>query len=100
MPDLDAYLEKRGIGAAQMDEARAETRRMIDAYKLREARKASSLTQVELARAMGVSQNRISRIENGDLSAMTLDTIRRYVEAVGGQISLVAELPTGTMTLL
>ncbi len=100
MADLTEYLQKRGISEEQMAVARAETRRVIDAYRLREAREANSITQVELARIMGVSQNRISRIEHGDLSAMTLDTIRRYVEAVGGRISLVAELPTGTMSLL
>lgn len=33
---------------------------------------------------MGVSQNRISRMENGDLDSMSLDTLRRYVEALAG----------------
>ena len=33
---------------------------------------------------MGVSQNRISRMENGDLGSMSLDTLRRYVEALAG----------------
>ena len=72
---------------------------ILDAYNLREARKASNMTQVELAREMGVSQNRISRMENGDIGAMSLDVIRRYIEAVGGSIALVAELPTGDVRL-
>ena len=33
---------------------------------------------------MGVSQNRISRMENGDLGSMSLDTLRRYMEALAG----------------
>lgn len=49
---------------------------------------------------MGVSQNRVSRMERGDLSVTSLDTIRCYVEALGGTISLVADLPTGKLTLL
>lgn len=49
---------------------------------------------------MGVSQNRVSRMERGDLATMSLDTIRRYVEALGGKFSLVADLPTGRVTLL
>lgn len=99
MFDLNAYLEKRGITAEQMDEARAETQAVIDSYNLRQARKASDMTQVELAKTMGVSQNRISRMENGDLGSMSLDTLRRYVEALGGRLTLVAELPSGTVML-
>ena len=99
MSDLNAYLEKRDITAEQMDEARAETQAVIDSYNLRQARKASGMTQVELAKTMGVSQNRISRMENGDLGSMSLDTLRRYVEALGGRLTLVAELPSGTVML-
>lgn len=99
MSDLNAYLEKRGITVEQMDEARAETQAVIDSYNLRQARKASNMTQVELAKTMGVSQNRISRMENGDLGSMSLDTLRRYVEALGGRLTLVAELPSGTVML-
>ena len=99
MSDLNAYLEKRDITAEQMDEARAETQAVIDSYNLRQARKASDMTQVELAKTMGVSQNRISRMENGDLGPMSLDTLRRYVEALGGRLTLVAELPSGTVML-
>ena len=74
MADLNEYLNKRGITAKQMDVAREQTQAVIDAYNLREARKASNLTQVELAQAMGVSQNRVSRMENGDINAMNWTT--------------------------
>lgn len=100
MDKLEAYLEKRGIADEQMDVARHATQATIDAYKLREARKASHMTQVELAEAMGVSQNRISRMENGDIGSMSLDTISRYIEAVGGTVSLIADLPTGQVSLV
>ena len=99
MSNLQAYLDKRGITDAQMQEARERTLAAIDAYNLREARKASNMTQVELAKEMGVSQNRVSRMENGDIGAMSLDVIRRYIEAVGGTIALVAELPSGEVRL-
>lgn len=99
MSNLDAYLNKRGITEEQMRAARRATQATIDAHNLREARKASNMTQVELAKAMGVSQNRVSRMENGDIGAMSLDTIRRYIEAVGGKISLVADLPNGQVSL-
>lgn len=100
MTSLNEYLDKRGIGEEQMGRARRDTRAVIDAYVLREARKSCGLTQVELARSIGVSQNRVSRMENGDLATMGLDAIRRYVEALGGRLSMVAELPGGTVVLL
>ena len=99
MADLNAYLEKRGISDSQMDAARARTRAVVDAYNLREARKACNMTQVQLADAMGVSQNRVSRMENGEIGSMSLDTVRRYVEALGGEVTLIATLPTGTVSL-
>lgn len=99
MANLSDYLDKRGITSEQMNEARAYTQAAIDAYSLREARKACNMTQVQLASVMGVSQNRVSRMENGDIGSMSLDTIRRYVEALGGEMTLIANLPTGMVSL-
>lgn len=99
MADLNAYLTKRGITDEQMAKARQRTQDAIDAYNLKQARKACNMTQVDLAKAMGVSQNRISRMENGDLGSMSLDTVRRYVEALGGHVTLVADLPSGKVSL-
>lgn len=99
MLSIDEYKNKRGITDEQMAEARKDTQAYIDAYNLREARKANNMTQVELAKAMGVSQNRVSRMENGDISAMSIETVRRYVEALGGRMTLVADLPTGKVSI-
>lgn len=101
MTSLDAYLEERGITDEQMRAARRHTREHIEAYALRQARMAQGKTQVELAALMGVSQNRVSRMENGDLGSMSVDTIRRYVEALGGSLSIVADIPNaGKIALL
>jgi transcriptional regulator with XRE-family HTH domain len=58
----------------------------IGSYRLREIRESLSITQVELAERLNVSQNRVSRIEHGDIYRAQLDTLRRYVEAVGGTL--------------
>ncbi len=99
MSNLQAYLDKRGITPEEMAEARRDTLALIEAYNLREARKACHLTQVELARKIGVSQNRISRMENGDMGSIGLDALHRYVEALGGTLTLVADLPAGRVIL-
>jgi len=57
----------------------AHRKRMIEgvrAYQLRELLAASSLTQVELASRLHVSQNRVSRIEHGDIERAQVDTLR------------------------
>lgn len=100
MADLKTYLDKRSVTAEQMKEARKRTQAVIDAYNLRETRKANNMTQVELARAMGVSQNRVSRMENGDIDSMSVDALRRYIEALGGRMTLVADLPTGRVSIV
>ncbi len=100
MKNLADFKREFGITETRADEARRRTQEYVEAYNLRQARKSCDLTQVQLADAMGVSQNRISRMENGDIDSMSIDTIRRYVEALGGSITVVADLPTGKVSLV
>jgi transcriptional regulator with XRE-family HTH domain len=41
-----------------------------------------------VAAALGVSPSRISQIENGDIEAMELETLRAYASALGGRIDV------------
>lgn len=52
------------------------------------------LTQSELARNMGISQPSVVAIEQRG-SDVKLSTMKRYVEAMGGKMSIDIELPTG-----
>jgi transcriptional regulator with XRE-family HTH domain len=56
---------------------------------LRELRHARKLTQVRIARELGISQDSVSRLEQR--SDILLSTLRKTVEAMGGKLSLVAE---------
>lgn len=58
---------------------------------LKDLRQAAQQTQQELAVALGVGQDTISRLEKR--SDMLLSTMRRYVEAMGGTLELVAQFP-------
>jgi DNA-binding XRE family transcriptional regulator len=51
--------------------------------QLVEARQKAGVTQVEMARRLGVSQAQIARIEKRGYDAYTLNTLRRYVAALG-----------------
>lgn len=58
---------------------------------LKDLRQAARQTQQDLAAALGVGQDTISRLEKR--SDMLLSTMRRYVEAMGGSLELVAQFP-------
>jgi DNA-binding XRE family transcriptional regulator len=70
----------------------AQARDELDAYvaghHLKELRKAIGKTQAEVAHILGVSQSRVSQIENGDLAAMELETLRAYAAALGGHLDI------------
>ena len=56
--------------------------------QLAEARKAAGLTQIQLAKRLSVSQAQVARIEKRGYDAYTLNTLRRYVTALGDDFSL------------
>lgn len=58
---------------------------------LRQLRKAHGRTQKKLASALKISQDGVSRLEKR--SDLLLSTLRSYVEAMGGKLTLVAEFP-------
>jgi DNA-binding XRE family transcriptional regulator len=53
-----------------------------------EARQAANLTQAEVARRLGVSQAQVARIEKRGYDSYTLNTLRRYVGALGEGFSV------------
>lgn len=68
--------------------------------RLRKVRKNLGISQVELAAKMGVSQIRVSQIENGLAEKFELGTLIRYVMALGGEISLAATVAGVRVELL
>lgn len=56
--------------------------------QLIEARQKAGLTQEEVAKRLGVSQAQVARIEKSGYDAYTLNTLRRYIQALGGGFSL------------
>lgn len=64
---------------------------IAEEMSLRDLRKALSRTQVDIARALGVGQDAVSRYEQR--ADMLLSTLRGYVRAMGGELELVARFP-------
>ena len=71
---------------------RARARQLIaEEMTLRDLRKALAKTQAGVAKKLGVGQDTISRYEQR--SDLLLSTLQSYVEAMGGELSLIAEFP-------
>ena len=83
---------RKGLSPARRKriEARA-AQLMAEEMTLQQLRQARKLTQVRMAKALGITQDGVSRLEKR--SDLLLSTLRKAVEALGGNLSLVAEFP-------
>ena len=82
----------RKLSTAQREKVEARAVELIaEEMTLRELRKARKLTQVRMAKRLGITQDGVSRLEKR--SNLLLSTLRETVEAMGGNLSLVAEFP-------
>ena len=82
----------RKLSPAQRKKVEARAKDLIaEEMTLRELRKARKLTQVRMAKALGIKQDSVSRLEKR--SDLLLSTLRKTVEAMGGKLSLVAKFP-------
>jgi DNA-binding XRE family transcriptional regulator len=64
---------------------------LAEEMTLQELRRARAMTQVKMAKKLGVAQKQISEIEKR--TDMHISTLRRSIEALGGTLALVAEFP-------
>lgn len=62
--------------------------------QLVEAREAAGLTQQQMAERLGVSQAQVARIEKRGYDAYTVNTLRKYVAALGEGFSLEISIHT------
>src|SRR5580704_5588734 len=80
------------LNPAQRKKVEARAAQLIAAEQtLRELRHARKLTQVRMAKKLGITQDSVSRLEKR--SDLWLSTLRKTIQAMGGNLSLVAEFP-------
>ena len=84
---------------AQRKKVEARAAQLIaEEMTLRELRHARKLTQVRIAKTLGITQDSVSRLEKR--TDLLLSTLRKTVEAMGGSLSLVAEFPDRAPVIL
>jgi DNA-binding XRE family transcriptional regulator len=88
--NVDDVIKKLGTARRKKVETRAAVL-IAEKMTLQELRQARKLTQVRMAKNLGIAQKQISEIEKR--TDMHISTLRRAVEAMGGSLSLVAQFP-------
>jgi DNA-binding XRE family transcriptional regulator len=64
---------------------------LAEEMTLQQLRQARKLTQQRLAKSLHIGQEGVSKIEKR--SDLLISTLRSYVEAMGGSLSIIAEFP-------
>ena len=92
MPKLEELIVQRS--PESQERIKNKTDQKIIEIRLRQLREELELSQFQLAEKMGISQPAIAAIEaRGD--EIKLSSLKKYVEALGGKLSLNLKLPTG-----
>jgi DNA-binding XRE family transcriptional regulator len=84
---VDEFVHPEDRAAVQ--EARDQRALKVRSEYLTEMRKRAGLTQAEVAETMGVSQQRVSAIENGAVAELA--TLSDYIRALGGELKVIAD---------
>ena len=75
----------------------AKTRQLIDEMPLQALRKALDLTQQQVAASLGINRGAVSKMESQ--TDLYVSTRRRFVEAMGGELRIVARFPQGAIEI-
>jgi DNA-binding transcriptional regulator YiaG len=85
----DKISKLNSIQRKKVEERAAEL--AAEELSLRDLRRARKLTQARVARALGVTQDSVSRLEQR--SDLLISTLRKTVKAMGGEVRIVAMFP-------
>ena len=77
--------------------AKAKSQEMLAEMLLAEIRKETGFTQENLAKAIGIKQPTLSKLESQE--DMQISTLQRLIQALGGQLELIAHMPNGDISI-
>jgi len=83
---------RKELSPARRKKVAARSAQLVaEEMTLQELRRARKLTQVRMAKALGIGQDGVSKLEKR--ADLMISTLRKTVEAMGGSLFLVAEFP-------
>jgi DNA-binding XRE family transcriptional regulator len=88
---------RAGMASAARARSDAKAQVMLAEMPLNELRQARGLSQKMLAEVLHVQQPSIAKIEKR--TDMYLSTLRSHIEAMGGQLDIVARFPEGSVKI-
>jgi transcriptional regulator with XRE-family HTH domain len=99
--NFDQYLEEQLKDQAFVERFEKAGEAWDVALQLADLRKKSGISQKELARRLGTSQQQISRLESPSYEGHSLSMIRRVAEALGAAVRLKIEplKPSGHLSV-
>lgn len=77
--------------------AEAEALRLGEEMDLAEVRRALKLSQEEIGQTLQIGQGSVAKIEKR--ADMYVSTLRRFIEAMGGELEIVARFPDHTVKI-
>jgi DNA-binding XRE family transcriptional regulator len=77
-----------------VEAAKVRAEQEIFEFRLAQLREQLQLSQSDLAKVLGISQPSVANLEKRG-AEIKLSSLKRYVEAMGGKLSLDIELPNG-----
>jgi DNA-binding XRE family transcriptional regulator len=87
-----------GLPAERRERIEVQRKALIQEYELLKVlRQEFEVSQEKLAELMGIRQASLSKIENQD--DMRLSTLRKYIEALGGELEIRAHFPDRDVSL-
>ena len=93
-----ADIKARKMSPERIERVHKEAKGELRALTLRQLREEAGKTQVELAELTEVTQSALSRIERREDNP--IEALRSYVEALGGELEVVAVLGNKRVKLL
>ena len=88
-------LVRRTTTKATRERAARRSRELLAELLLSEVRRLAGKSQRELAGALGIKQPSLSKLESQD--DMQISTLQRIIEALGGELHLLARFPQATV---
>lgn len=79
------------------DRVAALTRKMLGEMPLQELRLARALSQEQIAKTLDIKQASVSKLERR--TDMYIQTLRHYIEAMGGELEITARFPEGCVRI-
>ena len=89
---LESKLDPKRVRAAK-----TKAKEIMAQMLLAEIRKEAGFTQNTLAESLGIKQPTLSKLESQE--DMQISTLQRLIQALGGQLELIAHMPGGDIKI-